>query len=125
MWRRSPEKESVVLIELPDARRFVSRRLREHLPRLAFLSDPDPPRLGHFPDSLLDRLELLLARLLEATLVGPALAPLGPTLFRVRAFDVGVAVSCEGVPRRSDLFFGLFGGFDRLQRRLYGRVAAT
>ena len=70
--------------------------------------------------SLFNRLELPLARLLEAALVGPALAPLDPTLFRVRAFDVGVAVSCEGVPRRSDLFFGLFAGFDRLQRRLYG-----
>ena len=80
-------------------------------PRLAFFPDPDPPRLGHFPDSLLDRLELLLARLLDATLVGPALAPLGAPLFRVRALDVGVAGSCEGFPRRSGLFFGLFGGF--------------
>ena len=115
-------KKSIVLIEQPDAGRFASAGsamslpgLGEQLPRLAFFPDPDPPRLGHFPDSLFDRLELLLTRLLEAALVGPALAPLGAPLFGVRAFDVGVAGSREGFPRRSGLFVGLFGGFCRLR----------
>ena len=124
-WRRSPEKRSVVLIEQPDAGRFVSRRLREHLPRLAFLSDPDPPRLGHFPDPLFNRLELLLARLLEAALVGPALAPLGPTLFRVRAFDVGVAVSCEGVPSAAVFSSVCSADFTGCSDGCMGRAAAT
>ena len=80
--RADRRKGQSVLIEQPDPRHFGSRRLGgEH--RLAFFPDPDPPRLGHFPDSLLDRLKLLLARLLDAALVGPALAPLGAALFGV------------------------------------------
>ena len=81
----------------------------EHFPRLAFFPDPDPPRLGHFPDPLFNRLEFLLTRLLDAAPFGPELAPFGAPLFRVRAFDVGVAGPREGVPRRSGFFSGLFG----------------
>ena len=78
-------------------------------PRPAFFPDPDPPRLGHFPDPRFNRLEFLLTRLLDPAPFGPELAPFGAPLFGVRAFDVGVAGSREGVPRRSGFFSGLFG----------------
>ena len=104
-------KKSIVLIEQPEAGRIGSRRFSEHLPRPAFFPDSDPPRLGHFPDPLLNRLEFLLTRLLDPTPFGPELAPFGAPLFRVRTFDVGVAGSREGVPWRSGFFSGLFGWF--------------
>ena len=128
MQSRSPERKSIVLIEQPDPGRFASGRLGEQVPSpglgevpwLAFFPDSDPPRLGHFPDSRFDRLELLLTGLLQAAPVGPALAPLGAPLFGVRAFDVGIAGPGKGFPRRGGPFVGLFGGFCRLRRWLYG-----
>ena len=82
----------------------VSRPFSEHFARPAFFPDPDPPRLGHFPDPRFDRLEFLLTRLLDSAPFGPELAPFGAPLFGVRAFDVGVAGSGEGVPRRGGSF---------------------
>src|SRR4051794_2557586 len=47
-------------------------------------------RLGHVPDALLDRFQILLARLTNATLVGPLLMTLGAALLGGRALDIGV-----------------------------------
>ena len=70
--------------------------------RPQLLPDPDTPRLGHFPDPLFNRLEFLLARLLDPAPFGPELAPFGTPLFRVRTFEVRVAVGPrEGFPRRN------------------------
>src|SRR2546423_825491 len=112
-------KESVVLIEQPDPGHFASRRRDEHLSRLSFFPDPDPPRLGHLAYASFNRLELLLARLLEAAPLGPTLVPLGAPLFGVRALDVGIAGPGDGIARSGGLVFGLFGGFCRLRRRLH------
>ena len=62
------------------------------------------PGLGHFPDFLLDRLQILLARLTETALLVPALAAFGPPLFDGRPFHVGVTRSGEGFLRRGGLF---------------------
>jgi hypothetical protein len=122
-------KKSLIPVEKSDPGRFASGRLGEHvpspglgeqLPWLALFPDSDPPRLGHFPDSLFDRLEFLLTRRLQAALVGPLLSPLGAPLFGVRAFDVGVAGPGQGIPGRGGLVLGLFGGFCRLRLCLYG-----
>ena len=108
----SAREDPSILIEQPDAGRLDPHRL----------GSEELPRLGHFPDSLLDRLELLLTGLLQSTLVGPLLAPLGAPLFGLRAFDVGVAGPGVGFPRRGGLFVSLFGGFCRLRRDgLHGR----
>src|SRR6185369_8493708 len=116
----SSKGRSIILIEQPDPRHFGSRPLGKQVPRLGFFPDSDPPRFGHFAHAPFNRLQLLLARLLEAALVGPTLAPLGAPLFSVRAFDVGIAGPGEDVARRGGLFIGLFGEFCRLRRRLYG-----
>src|SRR6185369_13187451 len=118
--RASSKGRSIILIEQPDPRHFRSRPLGEQVPRLGFFPDPDSPRLGHFAHAAFNRLQFLLARLLEAALVGPTLAPLGAPLFSVRAFDVGIAGPGEDVAWRGGLFIDLFSGFCRLRRRLYG-----
>ena len=62
------------------------------------------PRLGHLPDFLLDRLQILLARLPETAPLLPALAAFGPPLFNGRPLDVGVTRAGVGFLRRGGLF---------------------
>src|SRR2546430_2656049 len=103
----------------------LSRGPGDQAPWLAFSPDSNSPRLGHFPDSLFDRLELLLTGLLQTALVGPLLSPFRAPFFGVRPFDVGVAGSGEGIPRHGGLFVGLFGRFRRLRLWLYGLRGRT
>ena len=74
-------RKDSIQIEQPDPRRFSPHRF----------DGEGLPRLGHFPDSLLDRLQFLLARLLDTAPLGPALAAFGPPLFSGRPLDVSVA----------------------------------
>ena len=126
MQSRVAGKKSIILIEQPDPGRFASGRLGEHVPSpglgeqipllapwLALFPDSDPPRLGHFPDSLLDRLEFLLTRLLDAALLGPALSPLRAALFGGRPFHFGVTCFRKSFLWRCGSFVGLFGRFYR------------
>ena len=79
-----------------------------------------PPRLGFFPDLRLNCLELLLARLPEAALIGPTLAPFGAPLFGGRPFHVGVTCFRKSFLWRCGSFAGLFGRFCRWRWRRSG-----
>ncbi|XIA65228.1 cysteine rich repeat-containing protein [Bradyrhizobium sp. TZ2] len=105
-WNRAADKAAGIIkedrsiqIEQPDPGRFDPHRL----------AGEGLSRLGYFPDSLLDRLQLLFARLSEAALLFPALAAFGAPLFNGRPLDVGVARPGENLLGRGGLFAGLLG----------------
>src|ERR1700731_3677758 len=83
-----------VVAEQPDPGRIKPRRF----------GPEGLPWLGHVPDALLDRLEVLLARLANAALVGPLLTALNAPLLGGRALDIGVARLHIAVARLGERF---------------------
>ena len=110
---RDPSKPRFLFrTEQPYQRRLDPYRLyRELAPWRGFFPDPDfSPRLGFFPDSVLDRSQLLVFSLLIAAPFGPLLATINPPLFRGPLH--------VGVPRLGQ---GLFGGSSLLGSSLLVR----
>src|ERR1700730_9555183 len=81
-----------------------------------------PPRLGHFPDFFVDRLQLLLLSWLMTSPVGPVLVTLGPWLLALTP-QIGVPCPGDGVVCSGSLLMrhGLHRGSSGL-RCLSGRL---
>ncbi len=118
---RDRRKEIDVLIEQPDPRAFrFSPARRTSSLGVGFFPDPwIRPRLGHFPDALLDRLELLLARLLDAALDRPSAG----AARRAAVRRPPVSTSASRAFRKGFLRRG--GSFVRPVRRVLQVAAAT